>query len=75
MILSASLLLRNGDNTSRALITTITLFLLVLAGSQWGSLGGSALEYFMLYMPFALSIACSLGLALRHKARGYNAAS
>ena len=75
VILSASLLLQNGDNKARALITTITLFLLALAGSQWGNLGGSALEFFMLYMPFALSIGCSLGIALRHRTRSHDAAA
>lgn len=70
MVLSASLLLRNGDNKTRALTTMITLLLLALAGTQWGRLGGSALEYFMLYMPFTLSIGCSLGHASRHRKGG-----
>ena len=53
------------DIRNRASIFVLTIMLLALGGFRWHSSGGSVAEFFLLYMPLAVSIGFSLGLLLR----------
>lgn len=56
------------DPRNKASIFVITIMLLALGGSQWDRVEGSVVEFFLVYMPLAVSIGFSLGLPLRERA-------
>ena len=50
---------------NRTSIFVITITLLALGGSQWHLVEGSVVEFFLIYLPLAVSVGFSLGLPLR----------
>ena len=53
------------DLRNRASILALTIMLLALGGYQWHYTGGSVVEFFLVFMPLAVSNGSSLGLLLR----------
>ena len=52
------------DQKTRMLTSMLTLMLLTLGGSQWNRIGGSATEFSLVFMPFAISLGFSFALLL-----------
>lgn len=54
---------RYYNHRARTLTSISSLGLIAYGGSQWNRLGGSAPEFFLVFMPFAISVGLSVGLS------------
>lgn len=57
-------LFRGCNHKAKALVSILTCALLALVGSRWNSIGGSATEFFVVFVPLAISVGLSFGLPI-----------